>query len=149
MTRIDFYILQDSTSDARWHFACRLIDKALHSGLNILVITDSLEEAQHIDDLLWSFKPESFIPHALFDPQTSAVHMQSAPVIIATIALLEHQLEHHHGLLINLGQQIPPWFSRFERLSEIVIQEPTVLKNTREHFSFYRERGYPIEHRNI
>ena len=68
---------------------------------------------------------------------------------ITTTDLADHQLHEYQGLLINLGQEIPSWFSRFERLSEIVIQEPGILKNTREHFSFFRERGYPIEYRHI
>lgn len=153
MTRIDFYILADTASEARWHFTCRLVDKALTSGLQILVVTDSLAEAQLLDNLLWTFKPESFIPHGLFDPNDTvaamATTMTTTPVIVTDITLTEDQLAQHHGLLINLSQQIPAWFSRFERVSEIVIQEPMVLKTTREHFSFYRERGYPIAHRKI
>jgi DNA polymerase-3 subunit chi len=152
MTRIDFYILQDTASDARWHFTCRLVDKALRSGHKVLITVDTPAEAQHLDDLLWSFKPETFIPHEIFDAQAStpsAIDTTGAAVAITTTALADHQLHEHRGLLINLGREIPPWFSRFERLSEIVIQEPDILKNTRDHFSFYRERGYPIEHRHI
>lgn len=153
MTKVDFYILQDSASDARWHFTCRLVDKALRTGLTVLITVDSQEDAQQLDDLLWTFKPESFIPHELFNPSTTDASATenngTAPVVIVNSALADHQLHEHRGLLINLGREIPPWFSRFERLSEIVIQEPDVLKNTRDHFSFYRERGYPIEHRNI
>lgn len=153
MTKVDFYILQDSASEARWHFTCRLVDKALRAGLTVLITVDSTEEAQQIDDLLWTFKPESFIPHELFNPAAKDAaekeKVSAVPVVIISSALADHQLHEHRGLLINLGREIPPWFSRFERLSEIVIQDPDVLKNTRDHFSFYRERGYPIEHRNI
>lgn len=147
MTRIDFYILQENASEARWRFACRVVDKALRSGHTVLLTVDSSEDAQQLDDLLWTFKPESFIPHQVFDSRSDTA--ATAPVAIATNTLGDHQLHEHRGLLINLGSSIPAWFSRFERLSEIVIQEPAVLKNTRDHFSFYRERGYPIEHRKI
>ena len=149
MTKVDFYILQDSTEEARRHFTCRLVDKALRSGHQILITTDSQEEVQQLDDLLWTFKPETFIAHEAFDPRSKIAPAVSAPVAIATTALADHQLHEYRGLLINLGQKIPSWFSRFERLSEIVIQEPAILKNTREHFSFFRERGYPIEYRHI
>lgn len=149
MTKVDFYILQDTTEDARLHFTCRLADKAVRSGHRVLITADSQEEVQQLDDLLWTFKPETFIAHEVFDPRTTIETAGSVPVAIATTALADHQLHEHQGLLINLGKDIPPWFSRFERLSEIVIQEPEILKNTREHFSFFRERGYPIEHRHI
>ena len=50
----------------------------------------------------------------------------------------------HQDVLINLCEEIPDFFSRFERCMEIVIQQPVVLENTRKHFAFYRERGYPL-----
>lgn len=149
MTKIDFYILQDSTADARWHFACRLVDKALRSGHRVLITANSQDEVRQLDDLLWTFKPETFIAHDIFDQHSASEAMSSTPVAIATTALPDHQLHEHRGLLVNLGHEIPRWFSRFERMSEIVIQEPEILKNTREHFSFFRERGYPIEYRHI
>jgi DNA polymerase-3 subunit chi len=145
MTRIDFYILQESASETRWLFACRLVEKAVRSGHKVLITLDTQADAQHLDDLLWTFKPETFIPHEQVDSHSDEAR---APVALTT-GLADHQLHEHHGLLINLAQQIPPWFSRFERLGEIVIQQPEVLKNTREHFSFYRERGYPIEHHKM
>src|SRR5690606_2514629 len=52
MTQVDFYILPDSQAEARWQFACRLIEKAHRLGHRILVATDSSEDAQHLDQLL-------------------------------------------------------------------------------------------------
>jgi DNA polymerase-3 subunit chi len=153
MTQIDFYILQESASESRWLFTCRLVEKAVNAQHKVLINLDSEAEAHHLDQLLWTFKPETFIPHELattpdFASEEAGRRAALAPVVITTGAS-EHQLLEHHGLLINLAAQIPPWFSRFERLSEIVIQQPEILKNTREHFSFYRQRGYPIKHHKI
>ncbi len=144
MTRIDFYILQEATQDARWHFCCRLVDKALRAGSRILLLADSPEDAKALDDLLWTFKPESFIPHQLLDP----ARPQSAPVEIATELPANYQPA-ENNLLINLSRQVPKGFERFARVSEIVIQDPAVLKNTREHYSFYRQGGYAIDNRRV
>ncbi|RYG01950.1 MAG: DNA polymerase III subunit chi, partial [Chitinophagaceae bacterium] len=54
----------------------------------------------------------------------------------------------HHDVLINLSRHIPDYFSRFDRLSEVVIQESAILENTREHYRFYKQRGYPITQHN-
>jgi DNA polymerase-3 subunit chi len=153
MTQIDFYILPESASESRWLFACRLVEKAVRAQHKVLIALDSEAEAQHLDQLLWSFKPETFIPHELatapdFSTSAAGERAAHAPVVITTGAA-DHQLHEHHGLLINLATDIPSWFSRFERLSEIVIQQPEILKNTREHFSFYRQRGYPIKHHKL
>lgn len=62
MTQVDFYVLPETTSDARWLFACRLIDKVQRLGMRTLVAMETEEEARRFDELLWTFKPESFIP---------------------------------------------------------------------------------------
>lgn len=40
-----------------------LVGKALGAGLRVLVMTGSEERVAYIDDLLWTFEPESWIPH--------------------------------------------------------------------------------------
>lgn len=139
MTHIDFYVLPETTSEARWLFACRLLDKVHRMGMRTLVVMDDEVEAQQFDELLWTFKPESFIPHQLINTG------KPAPVEIT----FNGDVGDHQGLLLNLSKTIPPYFSRFERLSEVVIQEPLSLQTSRERFGFYKQRGYPIETRKL
>ena len=139
MTQVDFYILAEATSEARWLFACRLIDKVHRMGMRVLVAMDSEAEARAFDELLWTFKPESFIPHQLINGG------KPAPVEIT----FTQEAGDHQGLLLNLSKSTPPYFSRFERLSEVVIQEQQSLQSSRERFSFYKSRGYPIETRKL
>nr|WP_324259148.1 DNA polymerase III subunit chi [Cellvibrio fontiphilus] len=139
MTHIDFYVLPEATSEARWLFACRLIDKVQRMGMRILVAMDTEAEAHQFDQLLWTFKPESFVPHQLINAG------KPAPVEIT----FDDQTGDHQGLLLNLSKTIPAYFSRFERLSEVVIQDPMSLQTSRERFSFYKQRGYPIETRKL
>jgi len=134
MTQIDFHILQDASVEARWLYVCRFIEKVERLGHSILVVVDTQEEAQELDDLLWSFKPESFIAHQIIGGD------EEAKVEITYTA----NAGEHHDVLINLSSQIPEYFSRFARAAEIVIQEPKILENTREHYKFYKQRGYPI-----
>lgn len=134
MTQVDFHILQDTSVEARWLYVCRFIEKVERLGHSILVAVDTLEEAQELDDLLWSFKPESFIAHQIIGGD------EEAKVEITYTA----NAGEHHDVLINLSSQIPEYFSRFARVAEIVIQEPKILENTREHYKFYKQRGYPI-----
>ena len=47
-------------------------------------------------------------------------------------------------MLINLGLAPPPFFSRFERLAEIVGVDPADAEAGRERYRFYRERGYEL-----
>ena len=47
-------------------------------------------------------------------------------------------------MLVNLRDDWPPFFSRFERLIEIVSSEDQDRQLARERFKFYRDRGYEI-----
>jgi DNA polymerase III subunit chi len=134
MTQIDFHILQDTSVEARWLYVCRFIEKVERLGHQILVTVDTEEEAHELDDLLWSFKPESFIPHQIIGGD------EEARVEIS----FNGEGGNHQDVLINLSSQIPGFYNRFARLAEIVIQEPKILETTREHYKFYKQQGYAI-----
>jgi DNA polymerase III subunit chi len=138
MTQVDFHILQDTSLEARWLYTCRLVEKAASLGNSVLIAVDTLDEAEALDDLLWSFKPESFIPHHIINSESECEND-----VKVEITFSDHSGDHQQ-VLINLRSQVPEYFSRFTRLSEIVIQEQKVLENTREHYRFYKQRGYPI-----
>ena len=149
MTEVDFYILPDEAPAARDHFACRLAEKAMLMGRHIIVAVNNKDHAESMSQYLWSFKPESFVPHRLADQRASNVNI-----------VLDWQLEDqqvntksgevaNHDVLINLRDEIPAVFSRFQRLSEIVVQQAELLTITRSHYQFYRERGYPLKSHKI
>ena len=61
--RVDFYVLKSAAARQRWNFACRLTEKAYLQDLNIVIVSDTLADAQALDELLWTFNERSFIPH--------------------------------------------------------------------------------------
>lgn len=130
--RIDFYVLQSTSAEERLHFAVRLVEKAWQQQCSAVVLTPDNAAARALDDLLWQFKPESFIPHSREDA--------TAPVFIAS----DTGLLPLRDLLINLGPSLPAEVERFQRLAEIVIQTPDVLEPTRLRYSRYREMGYQV-----
>ncbi|WP_111640668.1 DNA polymerase III subunit chi [Marinimicrobium alkaliphilum] len=142
MTHIDFYILPESSRDAREQFACRLVEKAASLGRQVLVAVDTEDQARTLDDALWCFRPESFLPHRLITDS-------DAPEARIEITWNGQPSGEHHDVLVNLSDEVPEYFSRFQRLSEVVVQDETVLAATRRHYGFYQQRGYPIEHRKI
>ncbi|HVL74403.1 MAG TPA: DNA polymerase III subunit chi, partial [Noviherbaspirillum sp.] len=54
----------------------------------------------------------------------------------------------HHEVMVNLSPATPALFARFERLIELVGLDEADRAAGRERFRHYRQRGYPIEHRN-
>lgn len=138
MTDIDFYILSAQEPQQRLDFACRLVEKAYRSRCKVLVQLSNQAEAKAFDELLWSYRDSSFIPHCLLDGTDSEA--ENCRVHIA----FDEQTPPHFDVLINLADEIPSTFARYNRVLEVVIQQDEVLENTRNHYRFYKERGYPI-----
>ena len=58
--RVDFYHLQKSPLDAVLPV---LAQKAYATGKRLLIKTDLAPKAEHINTLLWTFDPASWVPH--------------------------------------------------------------------------------------
>lgn len=139
MTLVGFYVVQTAAPGERLAVAARLADKAFQRGHRIFINADGQEQAQALDKLLWSFRPSSFVPHGLLGEEHSD-----------TVAIgWGQEPEHHNDLLINLQLQVPAFFSRFQRVAEVVTQEPASLDALRTSWRFYKERGYQLEKHDI
>ncbi len=136
MTRVDFYVLEDAAPQGRERLACRLADKAFRLGQPVYIHTRSRDHAAALDDLLWTFRAGSFVPHELYGAADAA----DSPVLIGH----EDPPGHAHTLLINLADTVPSFFSRFERVLEMVDQNQDNKLAGRERFRFYRDRGYAL-----
>lgn len=137
MTRVDFYVSSNNASDAHLQLACRIVDKAYQQQNQVYVHAATPEQARQFDELLWVFRDGAFIPHCQLNDTIAA----DTPIIIGcdTPPALKPDV------LINLGQEVPGFFSRFERVIEIVAGDESARAQARQRFKFYRERGYPLE----
>jgi DNA polymerase-3 subunit chi len=141
MTQVDFYILSDTSPNAGEVFACKLVDKAYHLKHTIYVNASNQPQAEHLDELLWTFNQGSFLPHTLNAQQESFAE----PIVIGYPA----QSTPFHDVLINLDQEVPAFFSQFERVAEIVNGDDTARNQARQRYKFYRDRGYNLNTHNI
>lgn len=107
----------------------------------VLVYVPDAETASRLDRVLWTQPQLSFLPHCRAD----------SPLAAETSILLTDQLDAppQENCLLNLSNELPPTFSRFEHLIEVVSTEDGDRLPARERFKFYRERGYPVESRDI
>lgn len=132
MTQIDFY----TRVGDRLHTACRIAAKARARGLQVTLFCPDRDAASRLDRMLWSHPPTGFLPHCTRDHRLAAV----TPVILDPV--LDDPL--HDELLINLHDEWPAAFSRFQRLAEIVTAGEDDRERARRRYRFYRERGYEI-----
>ncbi len=136
MTSVDFY----THVDDKLLFACQITARAMAKKQPVLIYADA-REAAAVDALLWTTPARSFIPHCAPTHKLAA----ETPVIIDD--MLEH--EGPAAVLVNLHSEPPPFFSRFERLAEIVGRGDDAAAAGRTRFRFYRERGYEMRAHNL
>ena len=139
MTLVGFYVVQTSDPGQRLRVAARLADKAFQRGHRVFINATDEAQATELNELLWSFRPASFLPHGLHGQEHSE-----------TIAIgWGQEPDNHNDLLINLQLGIPSFFSRFARVAEVVTQEPDSLAALRKSWTFYKERGYQLEKHDL
>ena len=136
MTRIDFYVLKGKQEHDRQVFACRLAEKAYKLGNQVYIHTRSAEQQQQMNDILWSFRADSFVPHQIIDDNDTS----HCPVLIGHNVKPPRLMD----LLINLDDEQPMFFSQFERLAEIIDDAETTKLAGRQRFQFYKQRGYEL-----
>lgn len=143
MTEIDFYIIEGGSDGTRLTVACRLADKAVSRGLDVLIRPGSPREAKQLDELLWTFSQGSFLPHRLAsgagNPPLEPVLIDDGPGPVGD----------RWDLLINLAEDVPDYFSRYARLAEIVDGDDARRSQGRERYRYYRDRGYSLKSHQI
>lgn len=134
MTKVDFY----TGSTDKLRTACQLSHKAMQNGLRVLLHTPDEAITEALDQLLWQYPATAFIPHC----RSHDAAAQDMPVVLG------HREENfpHSELLISLHTACLPFFSRFERVIEIVSQDEEDARSGRERYKFYKDRGYEMRH---
>lgn len=136
MTQIDFYILPDKSSKTRLIFACRLIEKAWKQNHQIYIHTKNQSDAETVDQLLWTFREDSFIPHNFYGDLRQPI----PPIQIG----FAKNPETHHDILLNLHPEVPAFHSQFKRILEIVTNDTEEQQLARERYRIYRDAQLTI-----
>jgi len=142
MARVDFYLLKQSGVESRHAFACRLAEKAYRLDNTVHIHTVDESDASRIDDLLWTFRDGSFVPH---DSASGAKSASPSPVRISCGAADVEPCD----LLINLCDDIPAFAEAFPRVAELVSSDDSCKLESRKRFAAYREKGHTLETHNV
>ena len=142
MARIDFYVLSQSGEQARQLFACRLAEKAYKLEHTVHIHTRDAATAGRIDELLWTFRDGSFVPHDRVGAEAGAAR---APVTVGC----DPGYDAARDLLINLDDVIPACAGAFPRIAELVTSDEDSKQKSRRRFVTYRDEGHDLETHNV
>jgi DNA polymerase-3 subunit chi len=137
MARVDFYVLASSGEQSRRQFVCRLAEKAYRLDNSVHILARDRHSAEQIDELLWTWREGSFVPHEIVPGSSS----MPAPVTIAF-----DEISGATGdLLINLADSVPGTAAAFPRIAEIVSSDDDQRRQSRQRFALYREQGHTLQ----
>lgn len=142
MARVDFYVLPQAGEPGRRQFACRLAEKAYRLDHTVHIRTPDDGVAGAMDELLWTFRDGSFVPHEVVAPGQPDVE---APVTVGTRPPARRTAE----LVINLGDDVPEPDADCVRIAEIVSSDEDSRRQSRQRYARYRELGHTLETHNL
>lgn len=137
MTEVEFHF----NVGEKLGYGCRLLKKAVTGGARLLV-TGEPAQLVALDELLWTFVPTSFLPHC--QAHADAAVRAASPVLLT--AMLDDPAVQGmgHGVLVNLGSEVPVGFERFERFIEVVGSDEADRQAARTRWGHYKRRGYAL-----
>ena len=138
--QIDFYVLQEQSLGGRFKLACRIVEKVYRLGHQVYVRTDNSDDANILDDLLWTFSQNSFVPHQLCTESES----RESPGVIGEHPPAAEGID----VVSSVADGPVSDFTAYPRIVEIVGYEDDEKTSGRNRFRYYREHGVePNTHR--
>lgn len=137
MIQVDFYVLKPSYPKDLYNFTCQLLEKIYTQKRRVYVHAGTEQEAQQLNRLLWMFRGGSFVPHGIITDADANL----TPILLGS----GQQHDTAHDVLVNLSPMVPDFFDLYQRVAEIVDQNPQRLQASRERFRHYRELGCTLQ----
>ncbi len=136
MPRADFYLIQkERFREEPLLLVCELARKAHDANLWTLVLARDDEQAQRLDELLWEFDADAYIPHQMAGDEEDEL----TPVLIATPDADTPM----RALVINLRDE--PVAGTFDRVLEVVPADDSARGPLRERWKQYQARGFDLK----
>jgi DNA polymerase III subunit chi len=135
MPRADFYLIaKPRFSEQPLLLVCELARKAYAAQQPTLILTRDFAQAEALDELLWSFDDDTFIPHQLAgDDDDDHIAVLIAPPGVETPA---------RALTINLREQCPQTYG--DRVLEVVAADPAEREGSRTRWREYQRLGFEL-----
>jgi DNA polymerase-3 subunit chi len=136
VARADFYLIaKERFREEPLLLVCELVKRGYAANLPILVLARDAAQAEALDDLLWSFDADEYLPHQIAGSDEDD---DETPILIATPDMDVAA----RPLLINLRDAAPA--GNFDRVLEVVPADPSARGPLRERWKHYQSLGFEL-----
>lgn len=137
MPRADFYLIDKPRFRQQpLLLVCELAKRAFAANLPTLILARDQAQAEELDDLLWAFDPDEYLPHQIAGMDEDE---DEAPILIAA----PEADAAPRPLLINLRDAAPA--GSFDRVLEVVPADPAARGPLRERWKHYLALGLEVK----
>ncbi|MDY6861566.1 MAG: DNA polymerase III subunit chi [Thermodesulfobacteriota bacterium] len=139
MTTVNFYDLPKKEMKAKK--ICLLTEIFYNQGNRILIIVNNEEEGRILDNLLWCFTPESFIPHKI---SLKLKTDKNQPVLITT-----KKENRNNSKILILGREVDIAFIlQFDEVVDFAESyDKECLERSRKRYAYYMRQGLTVNYR--
>jgi len=143
MPVVDFYMLtfEDMQSHEAGLYCCDWIEQRFSKGHRIYIHTSSKTQAETLDELLWTFRETSFLPHTLCYEELKPI----PPIQIG----YGKPPQITHDTLLNLTDEIPAFFGQFHTTAQFVPNQEDKVALARELYRSYRAQGCVLNYYDL
>ena len=142
-TQVPFLIMPDQVIEdeviedkALLHQACLQSAQKFRNNPRVFIYTDTQERAHQVDELLWAFDSDSFIPHNL---------VGEGPRQGAAVEISWQAPTNRRPVLINLTNTVPDFSAQFSQIIDFVPAEESLKQQARDRFRTFRQWGFAVE----
>lgn len=136
MTEVSFYQVLNATPASVDATLPILLEKALHTGKTVVVKCPNVERMQRIDEALWAYKEESFLPHGTPDDGFK----ENQPIYLTT----EDENPNNAEILVMVSGATSDDFSSYERVLDMFEASDIQKQSARERWADLKNKGYPL-----
>ena len=136
MPRADFYLIaKPRYIEKPLLLVCELARKAHDSGQSLLILVNSPTQAEVLDDLLWEFDPDAYIPHQI------AGNDEDDDITPVLLVAPETDVP-MRPLILNLRNA--PVTGQFDRVLEVVPADASTREPLRARWKHYQSLGFEL-----
>ncbi|WP_206483410.1 DNA polymerase III subunit chi [Thalassotalea sp. G2M2-11] len=143
-TQVMFYLLDNEVSEQKMQLAflhsCFQAAYYYRQRQKVFIYCQDQTQAHHIDELLWSFEPDSFVPHNLIG---------EGPKQGAAVEISWQPPTNRRAVLINLTSTVPNFAHQFSQIIDFVPSDEQLKQSARERYKAYRQLGFQVDNQAV
>ena len=119
------------------HYACLQAAYFYRQNMRVFIYTQDQQSAHDIDEMLWAFDPDSFVPHNLIG---------EGPKQGAAVEISWQPPKNRRAVLINLTREVPNFANQYSHLIDFVPTDDALKEQARNRFRTCRQWGFNVDH---